>query len=219
MQKRASQRRHFGFAEVILAQMATNRLIFLHIKLFYDTFVTVFNKPYCLTLNQLSMKKILMMAVAMMMAVTVNAQSAKGAMAVGGNLNIGIDHGYTNFGIGAKYSYNFIDHLRGEASFDYFFKKDNISQWDINVNLHYVFDLADGKMGLYPLAGFTYIHQHASISYMGYSATANTGNAGFNLGAGWEYRFSEHFKAGAEAKLQWADGSRGVISIGAAYMF
>ena len=164
------------------------------------------------------MKKILLMAVAMMMAVTMNAQSEKGAMALGGNFNIGLDHGYTNFGIGAKYSYNFIDHLRGEASFDYFFKKDYVSQWDINVNLHYVFDIKE-KHGLYPLAGFTYIHQHQSVSYAGYTATANTGHAGFNLGAGYEYRFSDHFKAGVEGKFQWADGGRGVISFGAAYMF
>lgn len=160
------------------------------------------------------MKKIIMMAVAMMMAVTVNAQSAKGAMAVGGNFNIGFDHGYNNFGIGAKYSYNFINHLRGEASFDYFFKKDFLSQWDINVNLHYVFDIKE-KHGLYPLAGFTYVHNHANIL----GATANTGHAGFNLGGGYEYRVSEHFKAGVEGKFQWADGGRGVISIGAAYMF
>lgn len=160
------------------------------------------------------MKKIIMMAVAMMMAVTVNAQSAKGAMAVGGNFNIGLDHGYNNFGIGAKYSYNFINHLRGEASFDYFFKKDFLSQWDINVNLHYVFDIKE-KHGLYPLAGFTYVHNHANIL----GATANTGHAGFNLGGGYEYRVSEHFKAGVEGKFQWADGGRGVISIGAAYMF
>lgn len=142
------------------------------------------------------------------------ALSKKGTMALGGNFNIGLDHGYTNFGIGAKYSYNFIDHLRGEACFDYFFKKDYVSQWDINVNLHYVFEIKK-KHGLYPLAGFTYIHLHAEYN----GTTANVGNAGFNLGAGYEYRFSEHFKAGVEGKFQWADGGRGVISFGAAYMF
>ena len=156
-----------------------------------------------------------MMAVALMMAVTMNAQSEKGAMAVGGNFNIGLDNNYTNFGIGAKYSYNFIDHLRGEASFDYFFKKDFISQWDINLNLHYVFDIANNKMGLYPLAGLTILSNHVDV----WGATATNTNFGFNLGAGWEYRISEHFKAGVEGKLQWADGGRGVISLGAAYIF
>ena len=167
----------------------------------------------------MSMKKILMMAVALLMAVTVNAQSAKGAMSVGGNLNIGFDHGYNNFGIGAKYSYNFIDHLRGEASADYFFKNDYISQFGVNLNLHYVFDIKE-RHGLYPLAGFAFLHQHADA----FGVSANTNHAGFNIGGGYEFRITEHFKINAEIKGQvmWHDGdsgSRGVFSIGAAYMF
>ncbi len=165
------------------------------------------------------MKKFFVMAMALMMAVAVNAQSEAGKMAVGGNFNIGLDHGYNNFGIAPKFSYNFIDHLRGEASVDYFFKKDYVSQFGFNLNLHYVFDIKE-KHGLYPLAGFAFLHQHMDV----YGVTASTNHAGFNLGAGYEYRFSEHFKLGAEGKLQclWNDGnsgSRGVISIGAAYMF
>ena len=169
------------------------------------------------------MKKILMMVVALMMAVAVNAQSEQGKMALGGNFNVGLDHGYNNVGLGAKYSYNFIDHLRGEASFDYFFPKEHISQWGVNVNLHYVFDINE-KHGIYPLAGFAYLHQHTSFSIMGFDVTANTGHAGFNLGGGYEYRFSEHFKAGFEGKLQCLfhdgdGGCRGVLSFGAAYIF
>ena len=164
-----------------------------------------------------------MMAVALMMAVAVNAQSEKGKMALGGNFNIGLDHGYNNFGLGAKYSYNFINHLRGEASFDYFFKKEHVSQWDINANLHYVFDIKQ-KHGIYPLAGFAYLHQHFSYKSPLGTVTANTGHVGFNLGLGYEFLVSSHFKIGAEGKLQclWHDGdcgSRGVISIGAAYIF
>ena len=160
------------------------------------------------------MKKILMMAVAMMMAVTMNAQSEKGAMSVGGNFNIGLSDGYTNFGIGAKYSYNFIDHLRGETSFDYYFKKDAISMWDWNVNLHWVFDIKE-KHGLYPLAGFALVGTKVDLGF----ASASSTDFGFNLGGGWEYRISDHFKTGIEAKYQWADGGRGIISVGAAYIF
>lgn len=165
------------------------------------------------------MKKLLMMAVALVMAVAVNAQSEKGKMAVGGNFNIGIDNDYTNFGLGAKFSYNFIDHLRGEASLDYFFPKDNVSQLGFNANLHWVFDIKE-KHGIYPLVGFAYLHQHFSA----FGITANTNHAGFNVGAGYEFRISEHFKIGPEFKFQclWNDGdsgSRAVISIGAAYIF
>ena len=165
------------------------------------------------------MKKLLMMAMAMLMAVTMSAQSEKGGMAVGGNLNIGLDHGYTNFGIGAKFSYNFINHLRGEASLDYFFPKDDVSQLGFNFNLHWVFDIKE-KHGLYPIAGFAYLHQHADV----FGGSVNTNHAGFNLGVGYEFRVSEHFKFGPEVKLQCLfgdgdSGSRGIIGIGAAYMF
>ena len=160
------------------------------------------------------MKKILMMAVALMMAVTVSAQSEKGKMALGGNFNIGYDDILTNFGIGPKFSYNFIDHLRGEASFNYYFEKDNWTEWDFNFNLHYVFDIKQ-KNGLYPLAGLTIM----GLKWKAGGYSIKDTNAGFNIGAGWEYRFTDHCKAGIEAKYQWADGGRLVLSLGAAYIF
>ena len=70
------------------------------------------------------MKKLGLLVLALCMAVAANAQ--KGQMALGGNLNFGIDDGYNNVGIGPKFQYNFAEKWRGEASFDYFFEKDKV---------------------------------------------------------------------------------------------
>ena len=160
------------------------------------------------------MKKILFFAVGLLMAFTASAQ--KGEMSVGANLNIGLDDGYNNFGIGPKFQYNFAEKWRGEASFNYFFKKDMVSQWDFNLNVHYIVPIVSEKFNFYPLAGLTLLGTKVDLGPFG---SASDTNIGFNLGGGFEYYFSEHFKANLEGKLQWADGSRGVIAIGAAYVF
>ena len=160
------------------------------------------------------MKKLGLLVLALCMAVAANAQ--KGQMALGGNLNFGIDDGYNNVGIGPKFQYNFAEKWRGEASFNYFFEKDNLSQWDINLNVHYIVPIANTKFNFYPLAGLTVLGMKADLGPFGSDSDTNVG---FNLGGGFEYYFTEHFKANVEGKLQWADDSRGVIAIGAAYVF
>ena len=160
------------------------------------------------------MKKLFFVVVAMFMALAASAQ--KGEMSVGGNLSFGLDDGYNNIGIGPKFQYNFAEKWRGEASFDYFFKKDYISEWDINLNVHYIVPIGNTKFNFYPLAGLTLLGISVDMGPLG---SASDTNFGFNVGGGFEYYFSDHFKANVEGKLQWADGSRGVIAIGAAYVF
>lgn len=96
------------------------------------------------------MKKVLLMACMMLVSTAMFAQ--KGTMAAGLNLGYNINSDYKSFGIGAKFQYEFVDRIRGEVSGDYFFKKDNASMWDVNLNFHYLFPLND-KITVYPLAG------------------------------------------------------------------
>ena len=99
------------------------------------------------------MKKWLLMVVAAVFcAWNVQAQTEKGAMAAGVNLTVGFGDSYTNVGLGAKYQYNIIDNLRLEPNFNYYFKKDYLSMWDLSVNVHYLFTLYEG-LNFYPLAG------------------------------------------------------------------
>jgi opacity protein-like surface antigen len=65
---------------------------------------------------------------------------------------LGSGDSYSNYGIGAKFQYNVTKPIRLEGSFTYFLKKDLISMWDLSVNAHYLFPIAD-KLTVYPLAG------------------------------------------------------------------
>ena len=84
--------------------------------------------------------------------------------------------------------------------------------------LHYkdIVPIASTKFNFYPLAGLTVWNNHVSVA--GFSD--NDTNIGFNLGGGFEYYITDNFKANIEGKYQWTDpNARGVISIGAAYVF
>lgn len=102
------------------------------------------------------MKKLMMIAVMMVVALTANAQNEPGKMAIGANLNYGMHKDYKNIGFGAKFQYNFTDAIRGEASGNYFLKKDYCTMWDANINLHYVIPVSEG-LNVYPLVGATLV--------------------------------------------------------------
>lgn len=81
------------------------------------------------------MKKFFLMLCVALLSVGAFAQ-VKGDKSVGLNLSYGTE--ISNLGIGVKGQYNFTDAIRGEASFDYFLKKDGLKMWDININAHYL---------------------------------------------------------------------------------
>ncbi|MDR1880173.1 MAG: porin family protein [Tannerellaceae bacterium] len=169
-------------------------------------------------------KRVAIVAIAVVtMSVAADAQ-VKGDMAVGGNLVLGTGDSYTNFGIGAKFQYNILDPLRAEASFTYFLKKDYVSMWDLSVNAHWLFSVAD-KIKLYPLAGFGILGGSASvpsvnmggISYGGGSSSST--DFAFNLGGGIDYELTDKLVLNGELKYKISDGSRFLISAGVAYRF
>ena len=160
------------------------------------------------------MKRMAMVVVMALSTVFLFAQE-KGDMGVGVNLSYGTKSGFSNFGIGAKFQYNIIDNLRIEPSATYFLKKDNVSMYDINANVHYLFGISD-SFRLYPLAGVCLLG--TSGDWGGESASASV--FGFNLGGGAEYMLTETFSLNFEIKYQIvSDWNRPVFSIGAAYKF
>ncbi len=136
-------------------------------------------------------------------------------MAAGVQLNVGFGDSYTNIGLGARYQYTLPKNFRLEASFDYFFKKDGLSMWDINVDAHYVFKIGDNGWRVYPLFGLSLVHSKAEI----WGFTASDNSFGVNYGGGVEYQFADSWKAFGELKGQSADGTRGILTLGAAYCF
>lgn len=156
------------------------------------------------------MKKVLLTLACAMTSLFASAQAKTAA--VGLNLNYGTE--IESLGLGVKGSYCFTDHIRGEASFNYFFPKDHFTMWEINANAHYLFNIGD-KFKVYPLVGLTYVHGHLS----GFD-TPDTGKFGVNLGGGAQYDLTDHLMLNFEVKYSLvSDLDQCVISLGAAYKF
>lgn len=166
------------------------------------------------------MKKLLLTLACAMTSLFASAQAKTAA--VGLNLNYGT--GIESLGLGVKGSYCFTDHIRGEASFNYFFPKDHFTMWEINANAHYLFNIGD-KFKVYPLVGLTYVHGHLSgfdtPNYGDFGdGSYDTGKFGVNLGGGAQYDLTDHLMLNFEVKYSLvSDLNQCVISLGAAYKF
>ena len=139
------------------------------------------------------------------------AIAQKGQMAVGGNLLYGTE--INNVGLGAKFQYGITNEIRGEASFNYYFRNKGYHMWDLNVNAHYLFDIAP-KFRAYPLAGLTVVNK-------GYSDNDDSiTRFGLNLGGGCEYHVASRVTLNAEFKYSIVSTiDQAVFSLGAVYKF
>lgn len=167
------------------------------------------------------MKKIFMAACMMLFSTAMFAE--QGDLYVGGNLNYGMHSDYKNLGIGVKGQFEFVDHFRGEASYNYFFEKDYCTMWDVNANVHYLFNIND-QFTVYPLAGLTALGVKFDVPTISIGNTTIGGGSGsdtkvgFNIGGGVDYFLSETIKLNAELKYQIvSDFDRPVLSVGIAF--
>ena len=178
------------------------------------------------------MKKLLLLVmIAIFAAGSMQAQTEKGDMAIGVNITPAFGDGWSTVGIGVKYQYNIIDHLRMEPNVNYYFKKDYTSVWDLGVNFHWLFNVIE-NLHLYPIAGIGVAGASFDIEgayddvlgedfgdYMEGSNTSITRFA-FNLGAGVEYMFTDNISANFEYKRRISsDLGQNLISIGVGYHF
>ena len=163
------------------------------------------------------MKKLLLLVCAAVMSLSASAQA--GDKALGAQLLFGSKT--NNIGLGVKGQYYFTDQIRGEASFDYFLKNQGISMWDINANVHYLFDVAN-KVKVYPLAGLGYTNWSYKYEYPGHSVIEGSdGRLAINLGGGAEYELTKALSVNAELKYQIVSNnySQLVLGVGVAYKF
>ena len=172
------------------------------------------------------MRKLFLTAVIALLSIGAYAQ--KGQTYLGGQLAYPTD--IESLGIGVKGGYGITDAIRAQATFDYFLKKDNVSWWDLNLDVNYLFPLGN-NIKVYPLAGLTYLRG----SVDGFTQTVNTpdgnitvgnnesysdGNLGLNLGGGFQYDLTDKLVLNAEVKFQIIKNTnQGVISAGLAYKF
>jgi len=151
-----------------------------------------------------------------MMLVSTVTFAEEGDKWVGIHFNGGFRSGYTNFGLGGKFQYEIKPNLRLEGAANYFFKRDGVSMWDVNVNVHYLIHLGD-RANVYPIIGPTLMTWKGDNSVV--DITDYTTKFGFNGGAGIEYILNDHLKVNFDFKYQYIkDIDRPVISIGASYL-
>lgn len=133
------------------------------------------------------MKKLFFVICMMLMSVATFAQQGKMTVGIHGDYMIDSPK---NFGIGANVGYEVINNVRGVAEFNYLFKKDYVSYWNVEVNAEYLFKVGDA-FTIYPLAG---------IDLLGISVEGGGSDSkmGLNLGAGVEYQLSSNLALKAE---------------------
>lgn len=148
------------------------------------------------------MKKFLMIVSVMMFSMASFAQM--GRTTVSAHFDYMIDSP-KNAGLGVNVGYEFLQNVRGVAQFDYFFKKDGVSAWNVNVNAEYLFRIPNSSVIIYPLAG---------LNVLGWSGESSDSKLGLNLGAGVEVPLSSSvgFKAEYNYKTQY-DG-KSTINLG-----
>ena len=162
------------------------------------------------------MKKLLLLVCAAVMSLSASAQA--GDKALGAQLVFGSET--NSIGLGVKGQYYFTDQLRGEASVDYFFKNKGVSMWDINANVHYLFDVAN-KVKVYPLAGLGYTNWSYKLEYDNVTLAKGTdGRLAVNLGGGAEYELTKDLSVNAELKYQIISNyNQLVLGVGVACKF
>lgn len=92
--------------------------------------------------------------------------------------------------------------------------------YDLNANLHYLFNLGDSGFRIYPLAGIALVHLEVDGPnvHVKTSGASNT-DVAFNLGGGIEFPIADRLKIFGEAKEMIKDGSRFYLSAGITYTF
>lgn len=169
------------------------------------------------------MKKLFLVIVTVLMTVSVSAQ--KGEKAIGLSLGYGTE--VKNLAIGAKFNYNITDPIQLSPSFNYFLKKDGVSAWEINADVHYLFSIAE-NLNLYPLAGLSFIGSKFSYGdvsgleeYLGVEVedSGTSTNIGLNLGGGVSYGITDNISIGAELKYSISDFDQLVLSANIMYKF
>lgn len=164
------------------------------------------------------MKKFCLLLFCLFMGMGAFAQ--QGEKSLGLNLLYGND---TNIGLSAKMRYSITDKWRVEPAFEYFFKHDYFSMWDLGANLHYVIPATE-TISVYPLAGLAYFRGTADLSelseyfkdFFGLELeNASGGKVGFNLGVGGDFRL-KGCTLSLEAKFQLIDGGNQLV-VGAGF--
>ncbi len=153
---------------------------------------------------------------ARMRSAAYSPNSLKGGMALGATINYGTE--IETVGIGIRYDYMLSNSFRLTPNATFWFKNDDLSSWDINVDVQYLIPLAE-RFKIYSLAGFTVSHWKRDKGEH-YIEKWDKTYFGANLGAGIEYDVAPNWLINFDLKYRIIkDYDQLVLSLGFAYRF
>jgi len=167
------------------------------------------------------MKKILFLVAFLSTVAATYAQ--RGDFSVIGQL--GYQTNYERFAIGAQGRYNIADRFRLAPDVTFFFPKEKNTGLDVNLNLHYVFNLNADRLTFYPLAGFGMQNNFwgkRKIVIDGREVETDSDSKtklAFNLGAGLTYNLTERSFLNLEGKFMFGDEDSAVFMLGYGWRF
>jgi len=144
-------------------------------------------------------------------------------------LSSGVEFAYAGkmeaFGLGVRLLYGINENIRLDLSDHYYFKKEYKYLDDLNLNVHYLFDVAD-NLQLYPLAGVTLLLWKVEFDDYNFQTDTWFKNSfsdskfGVNLGGGAQYALTDQLMLNSEVKFQLiSDTNQLVLSAGLIYKF
>lgn len=145
--------------------------------------------------------------------------TAFGASAEAGDVSIGGQFAYASknsmAGLGAQVQYEPITNWRIAPEFIYYFENDEMSAFNVNVNIHYIIPTS-ATFAIYPMAGFTY----ANFRFDNHVGHENYDCCGANIGMGAQYQIKEHLHFFTEERFQiLKDWNQSVTCLGLKYTF
>lgn len=155
------------------------------------------------------MKKFLIMSV-MALACVFTMSAEKGEKSIGAQFDYASKHSMV--GLGLNFQYEFLNNVRIEPEFIYYFESDHITAFNVNLNFHYLIHTSN-KFAIYPLAGFSYARVNPEIG-------DGVNRFGANVGVGAEYTINNRFAFYVEERFQiLKDMNQSVTCLGVKYKF
>ena len=155
------------------------------------------------------MKKLVLVSIVALLGIfTVNA--AQGEKAFGAQFNYASKHSMV--GLGLNFNYEFINNVRVEPEFIYYFKNEGLNAFNVNLNFNYLIRTSS-RFAIYPLAGFSYARITPEIG-------DGVNRFGANVGVGVEYSINNRFAFYIEERFQiLKDMNQSVTGLGVKYKF
>lgn len=165
------------------------------------------------------MKKILFLIALLVTTISASSQTFQGDQAL--LFQAGYQSNYNRALLGVQYRYSILDNLRVAPDATFLFPKDKTTGLDLNVNVHYVFEL-DYQLSAYPLAGLNMANNRFSGKTISGKKIDSNGwtDWGFNLGGGLGYNlFGGNSFINLEAKYIFSSTDAFVFSLGYGFRF